>query len=1527
VGSPKGFTGGFEVNFKSFTGEFLSLIELQESRLLSWGFFGSSFDAAQAEEWLNLAGEDLIVFWSELQSQGETIESFLERLALERLLFELPNRPRHYRSRFAEGIRLLASLRQLFPRRSWTVAPRLVSDIRIDLKPRLYPKRDVSPEDCWEALSHHVNPTRGGLLRDCFTRLSGSQDQTISFAGFQNRAFSHIFASYGKSRPSGSIVSAGTGSGKTKAFYVPALLRVVDDIAQDSSAFTKIIAIYPRTVLLADQLREALSEAEKLVPALHSNGLRRVTFGALLGDTPHKSDFENRVGDSSKLWAEVRHWTRAGSGFVVPFTKSPRDARKNLIWRDHDRLAGRADLYQEGSDGKAEVPDGVLRLTREELQTEPPDVLFVSTEMMNRELGNPAWLKTFGIGAKDHAPRLVLLDEVHTYEGVSGAQTAWLLRRWRHWARNRKVHYVALSATLSDGPAHLARVAGIPVSSISEFRPDPAEITAEGMEYNVAVKGNPAGASILATSIQTGMLITRLLAPSHGQNAAESEIHGNAFFGRKTFGFTDILDTLNRWLSDMKDAERNHLSSLRDTPTTITASERDRLRSDGQLWELCSLIGHNLGTALRISGCSSQRPGLNASSDLVIATSSLEVGFDDPEVGAIIHHKRPSSMASFVQRKGRAGRRRGMRPWTVVVLSDYGADRFAFQNSEQLFSPEIKSLFLPFRNAYVLRQQAVYYLLEWIGNQVGNFSPFELRPNKVPPSVRTAVIRLLKDLLAGGTVAQRFRQDCERFFCDPGAGDQALSTSDVDSVFWNEPKPLLYEVVPSLLRKIEANWGLADPARSKEREDADYKRPLPAFIPAATFGELDVAEATIRFVGIDKDEQAMSVPHALTEFCPGRVSKRYSVRDGESGYWLQSSGRLLNDETNLPVTSLFDGALLIDQIDIDGPVSIYQPTTFLVAAHDPSTTERSNAFWMWRSQINPTGKGHQLPMRRGGSWGRAIKSAQVHLHRENSGVGILRFSECWQFDIQLSRSRGQSKSGVATLSAKDNDGVIREAIGFRLKADGILWQISAGFLQGLPQPSADSLRGLRSHFYLDCLRTSAALASHVDRFSVEWLHRTSLAMLLATSLRNHCGLAQAQQLLHGRRVDALNRVLAQIIPVAFDDDSSPTTPAKLRDKLTILWSNPTVQAEVERLEQTLWEEEITPELFTWCKRRFLSAIAQAFQNSALTSTDGVSEDDLSLDVFWDGEADAEFFLAEASAGGLGHVEALVRTIVESPESFPEGVRQALNFCPREQLSESMFEFLRTLNRETEQGPLRTAVARIREATDFKAVESASHTFRQALLDSGLEASRSFVVSVLSRLLRPGSNEETDRIAYLVNALWRRRSARLGVDIDASVWAYVCSASKAASRRFGQVLQRLSGGGTIAPGQVYRLVQQMLVEGCRHSCPECLSDTNRFNDAGLASRELASTWLGMRPAQILIDADENWQVAFRDALREAGIAELVSKQSALAQAMLESQQLLAEELEVDSVLIPPTISAIRRNGNSWIIQMQLRGVVA
>ena len=65
---------------------------------------------------------------------------------------------------------------------------------------------------------------------------------------------------------------------------------------------------------------------------------------------------------------------------------------------------------------------------------------------------------------------------------------------------------------------------------------------------------------------------------------------------------------------------------------------------------------------------------MDPAAQIVVATSALEVGFDDDRVGAVLQHKAPRGTASFIQRIGRAGRSQEMRPWSIVVLSDYGRD-------------------------------------------------------------------------------------------------------------------------------------------------------------------------------------------------------------------------------------------------------------------------------------------------------------------------------------------------------------------------------------------------------------------------------------------------------------------------------------------------------------------------------------------------------------------------------------------------------------------------------------------------------------------------------------------------------------------------------------------------------------------------------------------------------------------------------------------------------------------------------------
>jgi hypothetical protein len=1023
------------------------------------------------------------------------------------------------------------------------------------------------------------------------------------------------------------------------------------------------------------------------------------------------------------------------------------------------------------------------------------------------------------------------------------------------------------------------------------------------------------------------MLVTRLLAPRQSPDAGPNDIHGNAFFGRKTFGFTDNLDTLNRWLGDMTDAERRQLAGLRQDQAALTAIERERRYQDGQLWNICRAIGHNLASSLRISGCSSQRPGFNAASDLVIATSSLEVGFDDPEVGVMVHHKRPSAMASFVQRKGRAGRRKGMRPWTVVILSDYGADRYMFHNVERLFRPEIDSIFLPISNQYVLRQQAVYFLIDWLGLQVRKGGPFAyLRPTTGNADAQRACLELLRGLLEQGPVWGRFQRDLERLFSS--TGEVAGSNVSIEPLLWSEPRPLLLEVVPTLIRKLETNWAQADPQESTQ-EDRGFTRPLPTFIPGATFGQLDLSELTLQFTGIQKDDEHIGIAQGLREFCPGRVSKRYSTRDRESGYWLSASSQLLQDAyaASRPVRTFFRDVLLLESVDdADGQVFVYQPLTAELLAHPAAVTERSNAQWQWDSRFTALGTGSPLPTLRSGLWAKAVRSAEAHLHREQSGIDILRFARIWEFNLLLTRPKGASKQGRWSLGTEENGETINEAVGFRVRVDALWWTIASEYLASLPAPPAADVDRLRADFFLHRLRTAPELATKVDHFSSEWLHRTSLAMLVGTALLQRCTLPEAQRLLHGRRFAAAQKILRDILPAPGDDEHSPEAPAKLRDNILSLWQDPEVVAQVERLEQTLWEGP--DDAFTlWTKQRFLAALSQALRSSVLGGVEGVSEDDLTLDVFWDGSSDAQLYLTEETSGGLGHVEAVVAEMRRAPEAIPEGIRHALSFCPRQENTTSLLAFLDILMREPSDGPLHAVMAELRAATDFQRLAAAAETLKQVLGDVGLDASRSFVVALVARFLRPGSSPRTDRLIYVVNALWRKRVKRLGIPIDPAVWSYVCATFPPARRRFAQALRSLSGGQEPTTGQIYRVVQQMLIEGCEDACPECLSDYNAYNVAPAGSRALAARWFAAVPPHVRLETTPAWQQDIRSHLCQHAAVDLSFNRESAAIVMAEVQKLLAEELEVESLLVPAMLAGIRRSGTRWIVSLQLRGMAA
>lgn len=1508
-------------DLRGFTIDLLGFLEEREIRLLGWGFYDAAFDAGEVEALIEEeAPEALLAAWNGLRDDGHNLAGLLPDMEHEGLLYGCPDGG--FRTRFAEGVRLIARLRQMFRASDWAEAKRLVADIKIHLGPRRYPSRDRSVAECW---AHFSSVVSSPLQQVVFERLAtGADGEPLCFSGFQMRAFAHILGRYGQPGRSGSIISAGTGSGKTKAFYIPAFLGIAADLTHDTRPFTKVLAVYPRNVLLADQLREALAEAGKIGPLLKSRHLRPVTFGALLGDTPPERAFETPNS------VYLKNWRREKMGWVVPFLRSPSDGKSELIWRDADRRQNRTCLYRLGrTDAEPNVPDGVLALTREILQRRPPDFLFLSLEMLSRELGNPLWARAFGIDVGEKAPRLVLFDEVHTYAGLSGAQVSWIVRRWRFAARPKALHMVGLSATLADAKSHLATVAGVRADNVAEFSPLEDELVSEGMEYNLAIKGDPSsGASLLATTLQTSMLASRLLTPLHAPTPTPDRLRSTDLYARKLFGFTDNLDSVNRWYADLVDAERNRrLAGLRLPPDKagrpVPRTEEAAMDAEGQIWRLPDSLGHDLTQAARVSRCSSQDPGANANSDIIVATSSLEVGFDDPEVGIMLHHKAPRSMASFLQRKGRAGRRRGTRPMTLVVLSDYGNDRWFFQNSERLFDPTIERIRLPVTNPYVLRVQATAFLIDWLGRKVKQGDPFSYlrRPDAYRRSAQEHAAEVLRDMIALGANYQEFRQQLRELVHHALLLERRGDATDaaVDAILWDAPRPVLRQAVPALLRKLEENWGIADPAQADMQEDQGCRQPLPTYLPSSSFADLDSSEIPVTFpYNTVKEATSAALGRALAESCPGRVSKRYSVKETERGYWLVSSSMLLDPPAGpLAVEALFPGSVPVRTVD---GIQICQPAAIPLTERPEAVKDSSNATWSWRSWLEFQGTGLPLPALLGSSWAEAVQDVAVFLHRDQSSLRVLRFASSFRFSLML--AKGTERRGRVHFASVDEAGQrTDQAVGFEQTVDALRIRLRPGPLGIAPSLDTDILARLRQDYFLDLMLASDLLADAANSFALRWVWQTSLAMLTATALKNEVSLSQAQQLLQKKRPQAAAAVLQRIFGSGQGEEAEEQEGGLLLDRVLGVWNTPALSAEVERLESVLWEPE-DEEFLTWLRQRYALTLAEAVQQACGALVEDVTEGDLIADVVL-GEGALEIVVSETSPGGVGQLEAVSAAIAHHPDRFEEAVLHALEHCERQQTDTTLFV---ALNAARSPGPLAAAFQAVRGARGFGATAAAKAELAAALQALGLDDTRSTMVSVVGRLLRPGSEPANDRWALLLNRGWRRLSRRVGAPLEPRVLAYLVAQTAASRRRTARILQAITGHPP-SDAQIVATVQDALLTGCEDSCPHCLPSSNRYAQAPQPSRALALCWLGASvPVVDAGSGSSGWIEQALAALTVHAKVDIAADRTTVPAVARGLQLLLTQEVERDYIWSPVSVAGVRRNGTRLLVRLRLHGEV-
>ena len=1486
----------------------LDVIEKRELKLLVWGDTEIGFSRTELEYIIESILE------KEDPSESEVIDELEEHAMLYETTDENEEGDPIYRSRMAESVRLYANLRQWFHGQSIEKSKTLVSDFRFMRKPRYYPARDQKLSKLLPIWLEQklVN----NLKQEALKALVG----VFKMASFQRRATERILNA--TNRPadkahqvSSTIICAGTGSGKTNAFYWPALSSIVDDVIKKPEGRVRVLAIYPRTELLKDQFNEAWLQCRELDGLMKKEGGRKLKIGALFAESfvniklaQYKAKIDNL---SYHTFSLLKCNTTDCSG-ELRWNKAEFDKGIELL---------RCSLCAN------EVDSDEVALTRESMALSPPDILFTTTEMLNLRMGDPKLGVLFGIKAKQSVP-LVLLDEVHTYSGTTGASVALLLRRWRFLSGGHS-HFVGLSATLTGAEKFFAQLTGIKEGRTKLIEPSSEEMLEEGSEYMLALRGDAVSkTALLSTTIQAAILASRLQDKSTG-----SVPISNGTWGTKTFVFSDDLDATNRLFGNLSDAEGwkrrggfwdrkdvGSLAMLRD-PNTSDISQLNHYK---QNWQIVKNIGFSLDSIDRtkIGRTSSDDRGVDPNAKVVIATAALEVGFNDPTVGTVIQHKAPQDFSSYLQRKGRAGRVREMRPWTIVTLSQFGRDRLIFQHYESLLDPEIKSLVLPVDNEHILRFHAAQATLDWAGRKVPKFNPWQHlnKPEKgFPTNVKKSILALFKAVLNGGQERMQLHKYIE--------GALALKWDDtgvVDKLLWKSPRSIYMEFLPTLIRKIETDWGKwsNDDQEIIPWLDADprWGSPLEGFIPKNLYSDISTPELMIcleRGGGV-VDEKYMNFFAGLKTFAPGRISKRFSVKNENFSDWifpveLEPSKELHNTSVFIEVSDVFgDNLESLEEVycsELDTKIRVYRPTKIHTRSLPPQSkmTDKSNATLRWSSIFKPLNTLEALEIPAGSSWLQEnLRSIAFCTHQTNTPLEVTRYSTGSNAELKF---QGGKSASIAIDWQRDGVAV---GIGTVLSVDALRIECHCSDERLRDLLTDSSINNALRYGYLQDLLAGSTLFDG-NTFIADWIHEcfiTAIALevqetnvTLMDAVERVCQKKSRHSLEDTRKF--LFKEDTELQTQDGEESSEILKEQKLQEELKILLCAPSMLQELENLATQAFNfPNNTDHYLKWCRKVMGNTLACAVEQSICTVLPSVGDQNLNSDIVHSGD-EIILWLSERDIGGVGIITQFEDRYDQDSLGLLNILASTLGVGDYEQLDADLTDLL---EKRIDNPHIGNGLKTFREADDYKTRLDAVNKLKNALIVAGFEYSHSFTSVLFSRVLRPDSNEHTDKQLLERLRYWRSLESMLGIELPLNIISVVLAVNdKEPDHNVFSSACR---------------IQSILWPRGHEVRNSVLTSYSYFNGKRRTERLLAAKLCPDRTPRVDYLGHSDWLQPVHVVLCQRGRVDLVLPTASCNKIGQITTEINATPIDIDGLLLYPRIIKIERELVSLRIRMEL-----
>jgi ATP-dependent helicase YprA (DUF1998 family) len=588
-----------------------------------------------------------------------------------------------------EAARLLQNLRQRFDADGRT--NRLVGRIRAAVVEKQRPARNVTRNTILSSES-----VAGDIVQL-------TPDSFMSFSRFQVDGWERVLNTINNRE--GIVVVAPTGSGKTEVFLMPVIYAIAQSIRQNPGNPHRFVLLYPRVALLKDQLARIFryvhhaEQASLTTGQLSLLGTQSVEQGIVIG-----FQFGGICANASETLDNRDVFEEDGTFKIVdqcPICnqgklKADRDRRSNR-YRSRNVPSGVTLLYCDnptcgnGSEFRVSIAKNDHAISR-------PHILVTTAESLDRLYLNPK------PDFENYLRQLtgIVFDEVHLYYSIYGVHIHNLVNRLEEWQNGQRLAKIASSATISD-PQRFAANFFYGQPHYPVFVHDAGAKDSEGQFiYEQEFAGlevlfflqSPEGRTNAGAA---PTLIQSVMAMGHG-------VLGN---DDRAIVFSDSLDMSGRLTAQIKDAEENkrlwefrtisNAIRFQNTACPGTAPSECPIYLAGECWrgilgnqDCFQFIDALREVPLNIVSVSSKQQNDYRDGDIIVATPTLEVGVDDERIKSTIHYLPPRTVFSFIQKRGRAGRKireeESNIAYTLMVLDTTPSSQFYFFRRNRLIN-------------------------------------------------------------------------------------------------------------------------------------------------------------------------------------------------------------------------------------------------------------------------------------------------------------------------------------------------------------------------------------------------------------------------------------------------------------------------------------------------------------------------------------------------------------------------------------------------------------------------------------------------------------------------------------------------------------------------------------------------------------------------------------------------------------------------------------------------------------------------